>query len=223
VASLFVSLIAHPLVFLILKKLPDNPAREQMRTVAKDFYGTFILSAMLLFLPFWGLYVLNIVDPYLGTDAPTVFLVSITVTAVFNAWIAAAPLPTTPLHSIVTVVYIGLFLLMVIGLSFIPNHVMRKFKFGNLTNASLVLNEVGCAIAQHHGAKTIPFPDSKTNTTSNPKTCSLPSVTIHSRLGNMYYLEVSRMHFTMPGQNVLSWKVLTAGPPTSTQNPAPTH
>jgi hypothetical protein len=110
---------------------------------------------------------------------------------------------------------------------------MSIFKFGNLQNASLVLNEIGCTIAKLHGLTVTPYtPDSKPDS-PNPKTCALPNVMIHSRLGNTYYLEVSRsgdasMHFTIPGQNVLSWavneskKATIAGLPASTQNPAPT-
>lgn len=118
--------------------------------------------------------------------------------------------------------------------TFIPKRVMSIYRFGNVQNASVVLNETGCVIAQHHGLKVAPYtPDPKIATPVSQKTCSLSNVIIHSRLGNTYYLEISRgndaaMHFTMPGQNVLSWaideskKATTAGSPAGTQNPAPT-
>jgi hypothetical protein len=117
---------------------------------------------------------------------------------------------------------------------FISKRVISIYKFGNIQNASLVLTEMGCAITQNHGLKVTPYTlDPKIATTPDTKTCSLSNVIIHSRLGNTYYLEISRssgaaMHFTIPGQNVLSWavdeskKATTAGAPASTQNPAPT-
>ena len=150
-----------------------------------------------------------------------------------NTVIASVKSVTISLYLLlVAVIFFWLFIPLNTG-TFIPKRVMSIFKFGNLQNASLVLNEIGCAIVQHHGLKVTPYtPDSKPDS-PNPKTCALPNVMIHSRLGNTYYLEVSRsgdasMHFTIPGQNVLSWavneskKATTAGSPASTQNPAPT-
>jgi hypothetical protein len=116
----------------------------------------------------------------------------------------------------------------------IPYRVMNIYKFGNFPDTSLVFDEIGCSIVQQHGMKVTPYtPNSTTAFPSTPKTCSLSKVTIHSRLGSTYYLEASRndntsVRFTIPTQNVLSWAVdesktvTTAGPPTSTQNPAPT-
>ena len=100
-------------------------------------------------------------------------------------------------------------------LTFIPDYVMNTYKFGNFTNAFLVLNEIGCAIVKHRGLEVTPYtPDPKTDpppkdpkTDPPPKICSLQNVTIHSRLGNTYYLQVSHMRFTIPTQNVLSWTV----------------
>jgi hypothetical protein len=98
--------------------------------------------------------------------------------------------------------------------TFFPRRVMTIYKFGNLPNASLVLDETGCAIAQHHWLITTPYiPNTTTHSTSNPKTCSLSGVMIRSRLGNTYYLETphsngtSVVQFTIPGQNVLSWAI----------------
>jgi hypothetical protein len=103
------------------------------------------------------------------------------------------------------------------------------YKFGNLPNASLVLDEIGCTIVQHHRLTVTPYsPDLKMDTTIKPKICSLSRVMIYSRLGNTYYLKVSRgdntsVSFTIPGQNVLSWatvdeseNVNTAGSSAST-------
>ena len=95
----------------------------------------------------------------------------------------------------------------------IPNTVMYIYKFGNIPHASLVLDEMGCTIANNHRLLVRPYPtDFATQTTPNPKTCLLSSVTIRSRLGTTYYLETSNsngpsVNFTIPGQNVLSWAV----------------
>jgi hypothetical protein len=105
--------------------------------------------------------------------------------------------------------------LMLQALPFIPEKVMNIYKFGNFRNAFLVVDEVGCSIVHHHGIKITPYTlDSSTvNPPSPPKmTCSLSKVTILSRLGSTYYLIAFRddqtsVHFTMPGQNVLSWSV----------------
>jgi hypothetical protein len=99
------------------------------------------------------------------------------------------------------------FLLLGIG-TLIPSRMINIYKFGNLENASLILDETGCSIVQHHGL--ITTADLITRSTSNPKTCSLSKVMIRSRLGNTYYLETSRssgtsvVQFTIPGQNVLT-------------------
>ena len=69
----------------------------------------------------------------------------------------------------------------------IPNTVMYIYKFGNIPYASLVLDEMGCTIANNHRLLVRPYPpDFATQTTPNPKTCLLSSVTIRSRLGNTY-------------------------------------
>jgi hypothetical protein len=80
----------------------------------------------------------------------------------------------------------AMILLYIIGIlnawAFFPKRVMSIYKFGNLPNASLVLDETGCTIVQHHGLITTPYtPGPTTPSTSNPKTCSLSSVMIRSR------------------------------------------
>jgi hypothetical protein len=95
----------------------------------------------------------------------------------------------------------------------IPDRVMRIYKFGDVRNATLVLDETGCAILAQHGLTA-----SKTNTENPtvPKTCPLPNVTIKSRLGTTYYVEIDRSEkgsspkgkpllFTIPATDVLSW------------------
>jgi len=116
---------------------------------------------------------------------------------------------------IVGVASFFIMLVMLRALPCIPERVMNIYKFGNFSNAFLVFDEVGCSIAQHHGIKPTPLPPNPTmgNSSSPPKiTCSLPKVTIHSRLGSTFYLEAfldekTSVRFTIPGQNVLSWAV----------------
>ena len=104
---------------------------------------------------------------------------------------------------------------------------MNIYKLGDLPKASLVLDEIGCRIAEHHGLIVMLYTsDPITHTPSSPKTCSLSTVAIRSRVSGTYYLEVSRSNknsvlFTIPGQNVLSWAV-DETKPTSTQNSAST-
>lgn len=126
--------------------------------------------------------------------------------------------------------------------NFIPKTVMRTYKLGNIANASVVLNDLGCMIAKHHELKGIKelsdLPTFKSSVNPNPspnpnpKTCALPDVMIHSRVGTLYYLEATRsddtsVRFTVPGQHVLSWMVKESKQgkpgetPSSNQSPAP--
>jgi hypothetical protein len=121
--------------------------------------------------------------------------------------------------------FIGAFLgwiLIVLNLqTAIPNLVMYIYKFGRLTNASLVLNEVGCNIVQQYGLQEKP-------TSPDQKTCTLPNVVIHSRLGTTYYVQVSRngntpVCFTIPTESVLSWSVNAPKKPTVVEAPQSTQ
>jgi hypothetical protein len=87
---------------------------------------------------------------------------------------------------------------------FIPNRVMAAYGIGNFTAESLVLAEAGCAGARYHGLK-------MGTVSADEKTCALSHVKILSRLGSTLYIEAARnegksVRFTMPAQNVLSWR-----------------
>jgi hypothetical protein len=99
-------------------------------------------------------------------------------------------------------------------LSLVPERVVRMYKFGDIRNATLVLDETGCTILAQHEL-TANKTDAE-NPAGPPKTCHLPKVTIKSRLGTTYYVEVDRSEkgssapvkrllFTIPATDVLSW------------------
>src|SRR5262249_16707112 len=105
---------------------------------------------------------------------------------------------------IVGMIGFSVILLIMRAIPIIPNYVMNVYKFGNIPNASLVLDEMGCTIAENHRLIVRSYtPVITTQTTSNPKACFLSSVMIRSRLGTTYYLEASHnnnppVSFTIP-------------------------
>jgi hypothetical protein len=130
---------------------------------------------------------------------------------------AAIRAPTfTAVAQIAAVLMIGLFFLLQLWTS-IPSGVVRILRFGDF-KANLVLDETGCAIAREDHL--IPATEKNKATGATPKTCSLPDVTILSRLGTSYYLryhttadkdspapKAEQVCFTIPGHDVLSWTV----------------
>jgi MFS family permease len=92
--------------------------------------------------------------------------------------------------------------------AFVPKVVMYIYKFGNVNNASLILDESGCTIAKYHGFQPA--------TVLKEQTCRLDCVKILSRLGSAYYLDTGRHNslstrFTIPAQNVISWGIASKG------------
>lgn len=86
--------------------------------------------------------------------------------------------------------------------NFIPSRVMEIYKFGNIKASSLVLDKKGCQILETLGYK---------HQIKNDM-CIVKNVTILSRLGKEYYLEISKdnnkknvMKFPIPSSTVLSW------------------
>jgi hypothetical protein len=176
--------------------------------------GVFVYSLLLIFLVFLPL--LALVDllikqnPYLPKTAMLTAVAMVIIIWFFNTlFVVARPSSISPYLG---VGFMILFLLIAMSGAWtaIPKWVMSIYKFGNLTNASLVLDEMGCAIVGHHGLKVTRYSaEPKTGAVPTPTACSLPYVTIHSRLGNTYYVEVSRgdasLRFTLPAEHVLSW------------------
>jgi hypothetical protein len=234
--TLLIGSLIMPLpVILIWEKWLCNPTGiPKLWAIVGNFYWGFLYSAAVFFpLP----YVLLGFLPYAPdlvtfASAPVLLLGAAIVIALFNAILATSPYSAW--QSIVVSCSILVYVIMFFNAwPFIPNYVMNIYKFGNLANATLVLNETGCAIVEHHGVKATPStPSPKTDTNAQPQTCSLSKVSIYSRLGSTYYLEASRNEntsvcFTISAQNVLSWaidppKIPAKESSTSTQNPART-
>jgi hypothetical protein len=184
IAPLAVSLFMPSVVIIFREKMSGNIPCILRWTVARTLFWRFLLSALAFFLLFSSVYLPFRAALALDTDTLIYFLVFSILIVVLNTFMSTAPIqPGWQRRSLIILPL--LFIYFIIVYDWLPNLVIRHYKFGNLPNVSLVLNEVGCAIAQHQGAKIIPYsPDSKLNAPSNPKTCSLLNVTIHSRLGN---------------------------------------
>jgi hypothetical protein len=223
-----------------LKRLGKTRFRQKWRAVG-IFYVGFILS-ILFFLPAFLL-----TNRLVGADSSlsenrtlaivTLLLTLLDILAINAFVIKRLYAKQSHLKEILQCLIVGgialfIILLLLHALPVIPKSVMHLYKLGNLPNASLVLDEIGCTIVQQHKLKTTPYtPDSPPPSPPKPS-CSLSPVMIRSRLGNSYYIEASRGNdnlvlFTIPGQNVLSWavneptKASTTGAPTSPQHPAP--
>lgn len=98
--------------------------------------------------------------------------------------------------------------------------VMRKYGWGNIPSASLVLTKEGCSTTEYLGLKPIRL--------NGDGACRLDGVRIVSRLGANYYLEAEtpksrKFKFTLPGANVVAYEP-SAEPstlPTPTPSPSP--
>jgi hypothetical protein len=92
-------------------------------------------------------------------------------------------------------------LIMLQATTYIPKRVMNLYQFGYIP-ASLVLTDVGCMILDSHN---IPA-------SLHKNTCRVSDVTIYSRLGSTYYVQVNGSDntpvcLTIPSQHVLSWAI----------------
>jgi MFS family permease len=150
---------------------------------------------------------------------------------IWNVLLATRPLSVTEAVAVAVLLMVFLFLTLPLS-TLISNRVVTLFKFGNF-NAALVLDGRGCAIARQDGV--MPTAGTKTDATSASGTCLLPDVTVLSGLGNTYYFryasskqrpqrtpEPEPVCFTLPGQDVLSWKVLAEIPGKPCQYRRPT-
>lgn len=101
---------------------------------------------------------------------------------VFNALIVAAPSAPGRQWLGLPLLYVGLLTGFVVvittltGPTFIPNAIMRIYKFGHFQVAVLVLDEKACKIAKDHGL-------------SEALPCQFSNVMIRSRVGTTYYIE----------------------------------
>jgi hypothetical protein len=140
---------------------------------------------------------------------------------IWNTMLASRQLSITDAAKVSVMLVVLLFFMLPLW-SLVSNRAVNLFRFGNF-NAALILDERGCAIARQNGL--MPTVETETDATSALTTCQLPDVTVLSRLGNTYYLRHASSKqkpqhtrgpepicFTVPGQDVLSWKVLAEIP-----------
>jgi hypothetical protein len=199
------------------RRLPDHLNRQDKWTAM--FY--LLISTLLSMMMFWPL--LIFVNAIIASDQSynthyTIWMILIMcfVLTYNTVLVKATYLP------VLKFLFFGIAILLLLNLYFpfvrpVPKASMNWFQFGNIQHASLILDEIGCNISRSHGLpveKRVP----------DPKTCVLLDVTILSRLGTPYYIEMggaSQMRLTIPSENVLSWSVIESkktppsGPPQS--------
>ncbi len=222
--------------FVIWGKLRKQPCKTIAIATGK-FYARFLVGVFYLIVT--SLLVVEIVNQNTGPHDSPIRAVLVTLLTLFfivllNLVLAIKQQPrdgyaVMVLRSLTVLILLLLFApLIPVGKPFIPNAVMKIYKFGNLTNATLILDETGCAIAQRYGLTL--DPDQQNNVPLAPKATSLHNATIYSRIGSPYYIGVPRSsdtctRLTIPAQNVLSWtlnesnKTPPAKPTTGVQNP----
>ena len=145
--------------------------------------------------------------------------------AMLLIWVSNMVVADQPSFSARVLIFAAVVALVVTALlrsfTFIPRLMVSIYEFGNF-KAIVILDETGCAIVRQQGFTL--SSDTKADATSTSKTCSLPNVTILSRLGNAYYVKASRsgarpVRFTLPRQHVLSWAVNESKEPTPAGSP----
>ena len=210
--SLAIIVFILPIVLLFCKKLLDNPPGVLgLRTIGDLWWG-FVLFFIGVVISFS---VLGVIFHNIDKNIDKINMYSWYFTVALYNYLMILHINRVPLwkHFLLAIGLLFFIFLIFNLLTLIPNRVMSIYKFGNLPDASLVFDEIGCSIVQQHGMKVTPYtPNSTTAFPSTPKTCSLSKVTIHSRLGSTYYLQASRndntsVSFTIPAQNILSWAV----------------
>ena len=224
IVGCFYWISASPRRFLeSLKMISNNIFTNTFKTVVRLYIG--IIISTFIFIPVF-LLAYNIIrrDPDLSKNLTSlVITIAVVIIYILMSNCVVIKLSYTYQGSykeIMQYIIVGtisfiILLGMLKALPLIPEMVMNIYKFGNFRNSFLVVDEVGCSIVHHHGVKITPstLDSTRVNPSSPPKmTCSLSKVTILSRLGSTYYLIAFRddktsVHFTMPGQNVLSWSV----------------
>ena len=195
----------------VLGKLDRKPQFRQAFLKVVSFYPAFFLSTG-FFLPVL-LFTISLVTENLDPNMHSEFLLWLVIVLIFFTNIILVRDFSIPLYLKFTAMILFFIISLVNAWSFFPRRIMNIYKFGDVPKASLVLDEIGCRIVEHHGLMVMPYtPNPITGSPSNPKTCSLSTVLIRSRVSGTYYLKVSRSDnssvlFTIPGQNVLSWAV----------------
>src|SRR6266540_3087776 len=209
-------------VWRLLGKLADLDRKQWGETIG--FFCTSVFGSSLTFL----LLSVLVVRPFIAasySDMPTTLVIVMLTLAPFlivfvDATIALelSGINYRRLLGTIALVMSVLYLSVLLGIwTVIPNGIMYVYKFGRLRAASLILDDVGCAIVRDREVPEKPVMLKK------DETCQMSCVTIHSRLGSTYYVQVDRpdhpaMCFTIPTQHVLSWAIER---PPSPQQPSP--
>jgi len=120
---------------------------------------------------------------------------------VFNAALVSSRQSSAIEYILLAAFITILILVMLQNITYIPKRVMNAYQFGYIP-ASLVITDVGCMIVDNHNIPTLP----------NKNTCQVSNVTIHSRLGSTYYVQVNGTDntpvcLTIPSEHVLSWAI----------------
>jgi hypothetical protein len=194
------------------KKLPGCPDRKQKRNAIIVFCSKIFFDAIVY--PVIAVFVVlpSIRAAYPDRSDTLVIAVVVLLSIVFlNATIAFKWSGITIRQPIDIVAPIALFLLVftVLGAwTIVANGIMQGYKFGFLRNALLILNDEGCAIVRGHGVQE----KLKELDPQKDKRCLVSGVTIYSRLGSTYYVEVDgndpSTRFTIPAQHVSSWAII---------------
>jgi hypothetical protein len=232
------SVLVGPLPFLLWSAHACECDNKQKWAMVGAFYGVGLIPSSMAFVSLIILaQSLTSIDPYLRERE--VLRMFVNGSVLFGFLIANTGIATAKPFSfswarisyyIPLFIYIFLTFTFISGWDFIPKSFMYIYKFGNIRDTSLVLNESGCTIAKAHRL-----------IDSFDEICVLPHMIIHSRLGSTYYVEVddksstpqtthpvnarNSMRFILPAANVLSWSVAVpknptvAGAPQNTQNP----
>jgi hypothetical protein len=205
------------LAWRLYQKLPEDLDPKEKRKAIEIFLGnllqcTFFFLICLLMLNPLMISALTPVMPASYPDMATkLFLAALTFATCGIAFFDALMVhvffesPDWRLLMITALVVLLISFLSPLGFfTYITDTVMSMYKFGNVHNTSLVLDESGCTIAKYHGFQPA--------TVLKEQTCRLDCVKILSRLGSAYYLDAGHQNnlstrFTIPAQNVISWSL----------------
>jgi MFS family permease len=195
---------------LLWIRLPDHLDWKQ-KGKALGIFSVSFLSSVFAFVPLIllvGIFIGASTDPHLHDYAVVFALLSLFIILWFNAVVLTFK-PSSLQYIVVMAMLIFLFLLPLQGFTYIPKRVMNAYQFGFIP-ASLVLDDVGCMILRGHMSLGEPLPPE--DKVSQTKTCWISDVTIHSRLGSIYYVQMNRSDntpvcLTIPNQHVLSWSI----------------
>jgi hypothetical protein len=212
----FLGIVRRLLLLLFRIKVLGKPYHKiqlgQILLKVGTFYYGFFFSVSLFAPPFLFAFTLGRANPAPGANLTLLTILGMT--AIFGANIVLVADFSRARYFKISAFTLLMLILYLNAWTFFPRRIMNIYKFGDLPMASLVLDEIGCRIVKHHGLIVMPYTsDVITDIPSNPKTCSLSTVMIRSRLSGTFYLEVPRSNkdsllFTIPGQNVLSWAVI---------------